>query len=149
LWSSVAFCVPGLIYPSAPHAVALPLFMLAQAVTSFGSVTYNITQVSLRQAITPERLQGRMNAAMRWIIWGTIPLGALLGGAIGQWVGLRTALWVGALGSLTAFLPVALSSVRSIREMPAAVEEPTPAQAELEGGFVEGAPLPAPAAADA
>ena len=46
-------------------------------------------QVSLRQAITPERLQGRMNAAMRWIVWGTIPLGALLGGAIGQWIGLR------------------------------------------------------------
>ncbi len=130
-------------------AVALPLFMLAQAIIGFGGVAYNITQVSLRQAITPERLQGRMNAAMRWIVWGTIPLGALLGGAIGQWVGLQTALWVGAIGSLTGFLPVALSSVRKIREMPEAVEEPTPAQAELEGGLVEGVPLPAPAAADA
>jgi MFS family permease len=147
---STAFCVPSVIYPAAPHAVALPLFMLAQAVTGFGGVAYNITQVSLRQAITPERLQGRMNAAMRWIVWGTIPLGALIGGSIGQWVGLRPALWVGAIGSLTGFLPVALSSVRSIREMPEPVAEPTQAQAELEGGLVvEGAPLPGPAAADA
>jgi MFS family permease len=149
VWSSVAFCLPGLVYPAAPHRIALPLFMLAQAVIGFGGVAYNITQVSLRQAITPERLQGRMNAAMRWIVWGTIPLGALLGGAIGQWVGLKTALWVGAIGSLTGFLPVALSSVRSIREMPEAVEEPTPAQAELEGGLVAGEPLPTPSAADA
>jgi MFS family permease len=149
VWSSVAFCVPGLIYPAAPHAAALPLFMVAQAIIGFGGVAYNITQVSLRQAITPERLQGRMNAAMRWIVWGTIPLGALLGGAVGQWVGLEAALWLGAIGGLTGFLPVALSSVRSIREMPDAVEEPTPAQAELEGGLVEGVPLPAPSAADA
>lgn len=146
---ALMFCSPGFIYPLAPAGAALVLFMLAQSVVGFGGVSYNITQVSLRQAITPERLQGRMNAAMRWVVWGTIPLGALLGGAIGQWVSLKTAMWVGAIGSLTAFLPVALSSVRSIREMPAPVEEPTPAQAELEGGIVEGVPLPAPAAADA
>jgi MFS family permease len=149
LWASVAFCVPGLIFATAPHSGALPLFMLAQAIIGFGGVAYNITQVSLRQAITPERLQGRMNAAMRWIIWGGIPLGALLGGTIGQWVGLKTALWVGALGSLCGFLPVALSSIRKIQKMPAPVEEPSPAEAELEGGLVEGVPLPTPAAADA
>ena len=149
VWTSVMFCVPALIFPAAPHAYALPLFMLAQAIIGFGGVAYNITQVSLRQAITPERLQGRMNAAMRWIVWGTIPLGALLGGTLGQWVGLHAALWVGALGSLTGFLPVALTSVRKIREMPDAVEEPTPAQAELEGGLLEPQPLPGPAAADA
>jgi MFS family permease len=149
LLGTLAFCLPSLIYPSAPHSAALPLFMLAQAIVGFGGVSYNITQVSLRQAITPERLQGRMNAAMRWIVWGTIPLGALLGGAIGQWIGLTTALWVGALGSLTAFLPIALSSVRSIREMPAPVDEPTPAQAELDGGLIDGLSLPVPAVTDA
>ena len=42
--------------------------MAAQILFGFGSVVYNITQVSLRQAITPERLQGRMNAAMRWVV---------------------------------------------------------------------------------
>jgi MFS family permease len=116
---------------------------------SFGSVAYNITQVSYRQAITPERLQGRMNAAMRWIVWGTIPLGTLVGGAIGQWIGLHAALWVGAIGGLPCFLPVALSSVRSLRELPEPVDEPTPAEAELEGGLLEPQPLAGPAAADA
>jgi MFS family permease len=146
---SACFCSTALIYVLAPQSgAALPIFMIGQAIGGFGGVSYNITQVSLRQAITPERLQGRMNAAMRWIVWGTIPLGALLGGAIGQWIGLRTAMWIGAIGDLTAFLPVALTSVRSIREMPASVEQPTPAQAELQGGLIGGEPLPAPASAD-
>jgi hypothetical protein len=59
-------------------------------------------------------------------------------------------LWVGAIGGLFTFLPVTLTSVRSIGEMPESLEEPpTPAQAELDGGLVEGVPLPGPAAADA
>ena len=85
----------------------------------FGAVAYNITQVSLRQAITPERLQGRMNAAMRWIVWGTIPLGTLTGGAIATGTNLKTALWVGAIGDARSHLvPLLLSSVRTISEMP-------------------------------
>jgi MFS family permease len=147
--TAIAFSVAGLGYPLAPQSFPLPALMLAQVAFGFGSVAYNITQVSLRQAITPERLQGRMNAAMRWIVWGTIPLGALLGGGLATWFGLRAALWVGAIGGLTTFLPVTLTSVRSIGGMPEPVEEPTPAQAELVGGLVEGTPLPGPAAADA
>ncbi len=80
---------------------------------------------------------------------GTIPLGTLTGGAIATGTNLKTALWVGAIGELFAAVPLLLSSVRKIGEMPAPVEEPTPAQAELEGGLVEGAPLPAPSSADA
>jgi hypothetical protein len=90
-----------------------------------------------------------MNAAMRWIVWGTIPLGTLAGGAIAQAFTLRTALWVSAIGSFPVFLWVLLSPVRSIRTMPEPVEQPTPAEAELAGGLVEGTPLPGPAAADA
>jgi MFS family permease len=147
--SSLLFSAGGLGYPLAPHSFPLPLLMLAMALSGFGSVAYNISQVSLRQAITPDRLQGRMNAAMRWIVWGTIPLGALLGGALAQVFTLRTALWVGAIGDLFSFLPVTLTSVRSIRDLPEPVVEPTPAEAELAGGLVEGTPLPGPAAADA
>ena len=55
----------------------------------------------------------------------------------------------GAIGGLFTFLPVTLTSVRRIGQMPEPVVEPTPAQAELEGGLVEGVPLPGPAAADA
>jgi MFS family permease len=149
--TAIAFSGGGLFYPLAPRSFPLPLLMLAQVLFGFGSVAYNITQVSLRQAITPERLQGRMNAAMRWIVWGTIPLGTLAGGAIATAYGLRAALWVGAIGGLFTFLPVTLTSVRSIGQMPDSVDETprTPAQAELDGGLVEGVPLPGPAAADA
>ena len=48
---------------------------------------YNITQVSLRQAITPDRVQGRMNATMRTIVWGTIPIGSLVGGILAGIIG--------------------------------------------------------------
>jgi MFS family permease len=148
-WTIAVGSFAGFCYPLAPKSFPLPLLMLGGAVFGFGAVAYNITQVSLRQAITPERLQGRMNAAMRWIVWGTIPLGSLLGGSLATWFTLRTALWVGAFGELLAILPIAFGSIRKVQEMPEPVEEPTPAQAELAGGLLEPEPLPGPAAADA
>jgi len=148
LLTAIAFSLGGLAYPLAPRSFPLPALMVGQMFFGFGSVAYNITQVSLRQAITPERLQGRMNAAMRWIVWGTIPLGSLTGGAIGTAYGLRASLWVGAIGGCFTFLPIVLSSVRSIGAMPEAEPGLTPAQAELAGGLVESLPLPGPAAAD-
>ena len=71
---------------------ALPLLVAAQLVFGFTVVAYNIVQVSYRQAICPPRLQGRMNSAMRFMVWGTIPLGTLAGGALGHLVGLREAI---------------------------------------------------------
>jgi MFS family permease len=148
VFTAVIFSFAGLAYPLAPRSVPLPVLMAGQVLFGFSAIAYNILQVSYRQAITPERLQGRMNAAMRWIVWGTIPLGTLAGGAIAQATTLHTALWVGAILGTPTFLWVLLSPLRSIREMPEPVEAPTPAQAELEGGLVEGGPLPAPSAAD-
>jgi len=149
VFMAVIFSFGGLAYPLAPTSFPLPLLMAGQLLFGFSAVAYNILQVSYRQAITPERLQGRMNAAMRWIVWGTIPLGTLAGGAIAQATSLHTAIWVGAILATPTFLWVLLSPLRSIKEMPEPVAEPTPAQAELEGGLVEGAPLPAPSSADA
>jgi MFS family permease len=92
-------------------------------VASVASPVYNINQVSLRQAITPDRVQGRMNATMRFIVWGTIPIGSLLGGALGSAIGLRPTLFVGAIGSLLPFLWLVLSPVRSLRAQPAPFAE--------------------------
>ena len=142
--------VAAFAYPLAPKSFPMPVLMLGGIGFGFGALAYNITQVSLRQAITPDRLQGRMNAAMRWVVWGTIPLGMLLGGAIASWTSLRNVLWIAAVGQLFAVAPVALSSIRTVHEMPQPVQEPTPAQAELEGGLIlEAQPLAGPAAADA
>jgi MFS family permease len=143
---SVLFSAAGFAFPLAPHGSrAVPVLLAATVVFGVAGMSYNITQVSYRQAITPERLQGRMNASMRWIVWGTLPLGALLGGAIASATSMRTALWVGAIGGVFSFLPVLLSSVRSIEEMP----EPAPParHATADAGLV--VPTTSAAAADA
>jgi MFS family permease len=149
VFTAVIFSFGGLAYPLAPKSFPLPALMAGQLLFGFSAIAYNILQVSYRQAITPERLQGRMNAAMRWIVWGTIPLGTLAGGAIAQATSLHTALWVGALLGTPTFLWVLLSPLRSVREIPQPVDALTPAQAELAGGLVEGGPLAEPSAADA
>jgi hypothetical protein len=103
--------------PAQP-ATAYPLLILSGLLFSFVNPVYNINQVSLRQAITPLRLQGRMNATMRFLVWGTIPLGGLLGGALGDAFGLRPAIAISALGGMTSFLWVLLSPVRTLRAIP-------------------------------
>jgi MFS family permease len=117
--AAAAGSVPLLLMASAhPGTGAIPFLIAGGMVGSFGSVVYGINQVSLRQAITPTRMQGRMNATMRFIVWGTIPLGAFLGGVLGEIIGLRETIWVSAIGGLVSFVPVLLSPVRHIREMP-------------------------------
>jgi MFS family permease len=132
------FGAPWLLIPLAPTNLALPFMVGAFVLGGFGSVVYNITQVSLRQAITPQSLQGRMNAVMRFFVWGTIPLGSLVGGALASQVGLRTTLFVGAFGGMLAILPIALSPIPALREFP----EPEPES--FEPGALPSVPVPAP-----
>jgi MFS family permease len=98
------------------------LMMAGGFATSVGVVVYNINQVSLRQSIVPRRIQGRMNASMRWIVWGTIPLGSVAGGILGSIVGLREAIGIGVVGGSLAFLWILFSPVRSLREIPEPME---------------------------
>ena len=111
---------------------AVPFFVAAQLLFGFTVVVYNIVQVSYRQAICPPRLQGRMNSVMRFIVWGTMPIGALVGGALGTWLGLRETIVIGAIGDGLALLWIVFSPQRHLREMPEPVEddaapEPVPA----------------------
>jgi hypothetical protein len=68
----------------------------------------------LRQVITPDDLQGRMNAVMSFIDWGVVPLGGLLGGGLGEAIGLRSTLLLAALGEILAVLWLLLSPIRSL-----------------------------------
>ena len=94
--------------------------------TGLSAVVYNVNQVSFRQAITPLDMQGRMNATMRFIVWGTLPLGSLAGGLLASFLSLRTTILIGAAISALAFLWVLLSPVRSLRTIPS----PEPVAAE-------------------
>jgi MFS family permease len=116
--------VAMLLVPLASKETAVPFLIASGVIVGFGVVLYNTAGISLMQAITPDRLLGRMNASRRFLVWGTIPLGALVGGAIAAVTDVRTAIWVGAIGNSLAFLPVLLSPVRSLREIPE-TEHPT------------------------
>lgn len=78
------------LLPSDSSVVAVGVLGLALAVTGLGAVTFNVVQVSLRQRVTPDALLGRVNATVRMVLWGVIPLGALVGGALGTVLDLRT-----------------------------------------------------------
>ncbi|HZS23934.1 MAG TPA: MFS transporter [Gaiellaceae bacterium] len=132
----------SLIVPFAPKSFPVPFLVASGAIMGFGAVVYNIQQVSLRQAICPPRLQGRMNASMRFLVWGTMPLGSLTGGTIAATAGLRVALFVGAIGGFTSILPIVFSPIRSLREFPEAEPDPL---LQHEAGLVTELGGPAPA----
>jgi Na+/melibiose symporter-like transporter len=126
LWSIMIGDAAGLLYPLATRSSAVPVLMIAGAIFGAGAVIYNINQVSVRQALCPLYLQGRMNATVRFLVWGTMPLGGFLGGALGTAVGLRTTLWVAGIGGTLAFLWVLASPVPRIRVIPDQVEDQRP-----------------------
>ncbi|MFD4940249.1 MFS transporter [Streptomyces virginiae] len=109
----------ALLWPLSGHGLlGAVLFAAGSAVVSFGAVVYNVAQVSFRQGMCPPRLLGRMNATLRFLMWGTLPLGALLGGALAQSYGSRTALVWCAVGILAVPLPLLLSPLRRMRDLP-------------------------------
>jgi MFS family permease len=121
--ASIGSSVAWLPIALAPDSLLFPALTATIVVLSFEGVFWNVSAMSLRQAITPPAVRGRMNATMRFISWGTIPLGATLGGVLGGVIGLHNTIWVGALGALLAFVPVLLSPIWRIHEMPEPVQE--------------------------
>jgi MFS family permease len=106
------------LVPLAPQSNPMPFLIAQGVIIGFAVVLYNVVGISFVQAITPDRLLGRMNASRRFVVWGVIPLGSVAGGAIASTVGLREALFVGAAGSALAFIPLLLSPLRSVKRVP-------------------------------
>ena len=121
---SMFLTAPGvLLVALAPRSSPVPFLIAAGLLIGFSGVIYNINQVSFRQAITPLTMQGRMNATMRFIVWGTIPIGQILGGIIATAASLSAAIWVGAIGSFLAVVPLVISPVHSLRKMPEPLDD--------------------------
>ncbi|MFF2043374.1 MFS transporter [Kitasatospora sp. NPDC058170] len=119
IWLSAVVVAPfAMLWPLSGRGAGVVLFGIGSAVVLFGSVVYNVAQVSFRQTVCPPELLGRMNATMRFLVWGTLPLGALAGGALADAAGPRTALWACAVGFLFVPLPLLFSPLRGLRELP-------------------------------
>ena len=107
-----------------PFAATLPIDVLpyvltvAEFISSFTVLTYNITQVSARQRICPPQLLGRMNASIRAFIWGVMPLGSLVGGFLGSQFGIMPTIWFAACGALVSGFAMLLSPTRSDKRLP-------------------------------
>jgi MFS family permease len=128
--AAVVFGLAPFLLPLATPSTAMASLIGMGLVGGFAGTVYNINQVSLRQAITEERMQGRMNATMRFVVWGTIPIGAFVGGILAETIGLRATVWVVAVGGMFAFLPPLLSRVRSLMRIPEPEEERPPGPGE-------------------
>lgn len=114
-------CVPIM---GAVPALAVPLFVTRSVLHGMASPAFNVTSVELRQVVTPERLQGRVSATIRFVGWGMLPISALAGGLLGERLGLLPALAVEAAISLSAFLWPLLQMPRVIAPI-----EPSPSGA--------------------
>ncbi len=115
--TALAWQAFGLISGSVWFAtIALGCAML---VLDFGAVLFGINYLALRQAITPDRLLGRMTATMRFLTVAAAPLGSLAGGALATAIGLRaTLLTVGVLALVLVVSAVIWSPVRRHRKLP-------------------------------
>jgi len=119
IWLGALIFAPfDLLEPMTHHDWRLSLTAITLFFASVGAVLYNVAQVSFRQALCPRPLLGRMNATMRFLVWGTMPLGGLLGGWLATAFGLRNALWICAVGAQFAPLWVLFSPLRRMRDVP-------------------------------
>ena len=109
---------PTVLIPLTGPGPRLACYAVGLFAFSYGGVVYNVAQVSFRQAVCPDTLLARMNASIRFLVWGTIPLGGLLGGALGQWLGLRATLLVAVVGSALAPGWLLASPLRRLRDLP-------------------------------
>jgi len=78
--------------------LTVPVLVAAYFVIGVASPLHNVNVMSLQQAITPDALLGRVNGSVRFISWGAVPIGALIGGALGSRIGLQPTLFVGLSG---------------------------------------------------
>lgn len=99
-WSAFAIIAVGMLFAGA------------------GNMLWNVNDRTIRQVITPNQLLGRVNASGLFLTWGALPVGSLLGGLLGEWLGVRQTLLLSGLGVLTGVLWVIFSPVRTLEKLP-------------------------------
>jgi predicted MFS family arabinose efflux permease len=122
---AITSCLVQVIQPLALHGFAIPIIAFAEFVVGIGASIYTIPQVVVKQSITPRRLQGRMNANMNTFVWGTMVVGATLGGILGGTIGVVNTIYLGGLISGTSAIWIIFSPVIKLKKYPEEVTEVT------------------------
>ncbi len=100
LLSAVVAVSGPLFFPLAPAHGAMPWLIAGSVLSGLGQGSYNVNSITTRQLLTPPELLGRMSAVFRFVVWGAMPLGSAVAGAVGGNLGLRNAMAVGAAGQV-------------------------------------------------
>ncbi len=116
----IAFPTPLLLIPLAagPRWVVLGCLFLAEFGSGFGVMLLDIAAGAISAALVPDRLRARVSGAYMVVNYGVRPIGALLGGALGSWIGLRPTLWIAAGGAIFGFLWLIPSPILQLRDLP-------------------------------
>ncbi len=116
----VLFPAPLLLVPLAdgPRWVILACLFLAEFGAGLGVMILDISVGAIFAAVIPNRLRSRVAGAYTVVNYGVRPLGALVGGALGTWIGLRETLWIATAGALLGILWLLPSPLLGLRELP-------------------------------
>ena len=116
-WSLFGYGIMGLSTPLAqgPVLVAVSILFAGQLIGDVLVEIYLINEISLRQSIIPLHLLGRANASLQFLTGGVGPIGALIAGVLGTFIGIRATILIGVLGVILAGLCLLLSPVRKIQ----------------------------------
>jgi hypothetical protein len=118
IWFSLLILdAPSLVLPLAAPGWRIALFIFGYGVSMFACSVFGASQLAYRQSVCPPDLRGRMNAASRWITWGVLPIGGLLGGLAGSAIGIRPSIWIAYAGSWAAGFLVYFSPLRRVRNV--------------------------------
>ncbi len=96
--------------------LAIAILMISQLFGDIFLAIYFINELSLRQSITPDHLLGRVNASFEFLVGGLGTIGILIGGLVGEMLGLRPATAVAAIGMSLSVLWLLMSPVRGLRD---------------------------------
>jgi MFS family permease len=104
-----------MLQTTAQFGLAIPILVATFLIIGVMDPIHDVTQVSLRQMLTPDRLQGRMNSVFRTVFWGAWPLGSVIGGYAGSVLGPVPAIIIGGAGFAVYGLAVLFTPLRTAR----------------------------------
>lgn len=102
---------------------AFVVLLLGQLIGDIGWAIYGINEISLRQGLVPDSLQGRVNASHSFLSGGVVPFSALTAGLLAGSIGVRATLWIAVGGLILSTLWLILSPVRSLETQPTLADE--------------------------